>query len=189
MWPWRVKPSSLRWRLLAAMVSSVVVLSGLAAVLDYRRERKRGVDRVLLSLEEQASALQAAHVLIARPNDFGTYVDEYCATMDERISPGHHILILDPNGSVLASSRRHSGPRVEQALLAATGSRAVIDVDKHRLAYVRLRDTQERTYVLAQYLDHVEALLHDQLLRRALLIVVVALTIGIPPAAGTASLC
>jgi sigma-B regulation protein RsbU (phosphoserine phosphatase) len=177
MWPWRAQPSSLRWRLLAAMVGSVVVISSVAAFWDYHRERRRDVGRVLLSLEEQAGALEAADVLMAEPNRFGQYVDEYCATMDERISPGHHILILDPNGSVLASSRHHSGPEVERALLRATGGHAVIDVDGHRLAYVRSRDPKGRTFVLAQYLDRVEAVLHDQLRRRALLIVATALII------------
>jgi len=177
MWYWRAKPSSLRWRLLAAMVSSVVAISSVAAVLDYHRERKHGVDGILLSLEEQAGALEAARILIPEPHAFGAYVEQYCATMDERISPGHHILILDPNGFVLAGSRHHGGPQIEQALLGATGSHAVIEVDGHRLAYVRSSDTKGRTFVLAQYLDHVEATLHDQLLRRAFLIVVTALTI------------
>jgi serine phosphatase RsbU (regulator of sigma subunit) len=177
MWHWRAKPSSLRWRLLTAMVSSVVAISSVAAVLDYHRERKRGVDRILLSLQEQAGALEAARLLIPEPNNFGAYVDQYCATMDERVSPGHHILILDPNGSVLAGSRHHSGPQIEQALLGTTGNHAVIDVDGHRLAYVRSLDAKGRTFVLAQYLDRVEAALHEQLLRRAFLIVVTALTI------------
>lgn len=177
MWHWRMKPSSLRRRLLVAMVGSVVAISAVAAILDYHREQRRGVNRILLSLEEQAGALEAARLVISEPNSFRAYVDQYCATMDERISPGHHILILDPNGFVLASSRHHSGPQVEQTLLGATESHAVIDVDGHRLAYVRSRDATGRTFVLAQYLDRVEAALHDQLLRRALLIVVMALTI------------
>jgi hypothetical protein len=177
VWHWRAQPSSLRRRLLAALVSSVVAISGVAAVLDYHRERKRDVDRILLSLEEQAGALEAACLLMTEPDDFGVYVDRYCATMDERISPGHHILILDPNGSVLAGSRHHSGPQIEQALLGTTGSRAVLDVDGHRLAYVRSLDATGRTFILAQYLDRVETALHEQLLRRAFLIVVTALTI------------
>jgi serine phosphatase RsbU (regulator of sigma subunit) len=177
VWHWRAKPSSLRRRLLAALVSSVVAISGVAAVLDYHRERRRDVDRILLSLEEQAGALEAACLLMTEPNDFGVYVDRYCATMDERISPGHHILILDPNGSVLAGSRHHSGPQIEQALLGTTGSRAVLDVNGHRLAYVRSLDATGRTFILAQYLDRVETALHEQLLRRAFLIVVTALTI------------
>jgi serine phosphatase RsbU (regulator of sigma subunit) len=176
MWHWRAHPSSLRRRLWAAMVSSVVAISGVAAVLDYQREHQRGVDRVILSLEEQASALEAAHLLIPEPNAFGTYVDRYCAAMDERISPGHHILILDARGAVLAGSRHHSGPRVEQALLNTTGSHAVIDAEGHRLAYVRSRDMEGHTFVVAQYLDRVEAALDDQLLRRALPIIVMALT-------------
>ncbi|MHC4520514.1 MAG: hypothetical protein ACYTAS_18145, partial [Planctomycetota bacterium] len=134
---WSAKPSSLRLRLLITMIGSVVIISAVAMVLDYRRERRRDLNRITVSLEEQASALQAAHVLFTDANEFGEYVDEFCATMDERISPGHHILVLNPDGSVFAKSRRHSGPQIEQALLKTTDSHAVKDVDGHRLAYVR----------------------------------------------------
>lgn len=174
---WSAKPSSLRLRLLMAMLSSVVVISAVAMALDYRRERRRDLNRITASLEEQASALQAAHVLITDPNEFGRYVDEFCATMDERISPGHHILVLDPNGAVLAASRRHSGPRIEQALLETTSQRAVTEVGGHRLAYVRSSDADGHVFILAQYLDRVEAVLHDQLLRRAVSLGLIALTI------------
>jgi HAMP domain-containing protein len=78
---------------------------------------------------------------------------------------------------VFAKSRRHSGPQIEQALLKTTDSHAVKDVDGHRLAYVRSLDTDGHTFVLAQYLDRVEAALHYQLLRRAVLLILMALTI------------
>jgi len=45
------------------MISAVVAISTVAMVLDYRRERRRDLNRITVSLEEQASALQAAHVL------------------------------------------------------------------------------------------------------------------------------
>jgi len=159
------------------MVSSVVIISSTAMILDYRHEHRRGVDRIIASLEEQTSALQAARLLIAEPDAFGLYVDEFCATMDERISPGHHILVLDPKGSVFAESRHHRDRQVERALLATTARDAVINVDGHRVAYVRSPDADGHTFILAQYLDHVEAALHDQLVRRAFLVVIIALTI------------
>lgn len=179
MTSWRVKPSSLRLRLLISMIGSVVVISAVAMVLDYRHERRRGLDRITASLEEQASALQSAHTLIEDPNEFGRYVDEFCATMDDRISPGHHILVLNPDGSVFAASQRHSGRQVERALQETTRRRAVEEIDGHRLAYVRSYDQDGHTFVLAQYLDRVEAALHERLRRRAVSLGLIALTIAL----------
>ncbi len=179
MTSWRAKPSSLRLRLLISMIGSVVVISAVAMVLDYRHERRRGLDRIMTSLEEQASALQSAHSLFEDPNAFGRYVDEFCATMDDRISPGHHILVLNQDGSVFAASRRHSGRQVERALQETTRQRAVEEIDGHRLAYVRSYDQDSRTFILAQYLDHVEAALHERLRRRAVSLGLIALTIAL----------
>lgn len=177
MWFWRAKPSSLRQRLLLVLVGSVVTVSSVAMVLDYRREHERRLDAIATSLVEQASALQASHSLVDDPNVFRQYVDEFCATMDERISPGHHIVVLDTDGSVLAASRRHSGPRVEQALLNTTANRSVTTVDDHRLLYVRSSGVEGHTFILAQYLDHAEAALRSQLLRRAFLMMLIVLIV------------
>jgi len=174
VWSWIWKPGSLRLRLLITIVSSVAILSVLAMVSDYRRERRRRFARVTTSLAEQASALQAAHGLIADANEFRRYVDEFCATMDTRISPGHHIVVLNSDGSVFASSRRHSGLAVERALLETGRQEGITGVGRHRLAYIRASDPQGNTFILGQYLDQVEAVLLSQLRRRALWLVVIA---------------
>lgn len=174
MGSWIWKPSSLRLRLLITIVSSVTILSVLAMISDYRRERRRRYARITTSLEEQASSLQAAYGLIADPNEFKRYVDEFCATMDTRISPGHHIVVLNPDGSLFASSQRHSGPEVEQALLETGRPKGITGVGRHRLAYIRVSDSQGNTFILGQYLDQVEAVLLSQLQRRALWLVVIA---------------
>ena len=104
MWRWTIKHDSLRLRLLLAIVAGVTGISATAMTLDYFREYRLGLERIVVSLDEQAGALQEAHRLITDPSQFMHYVHRFCATMDHRISPGHHIMILGPVETVQQSA-------------------------------------------------------------------------------------
>jgi len=157
---------SLRLRLATSVVGSVLVVMAISMVVDYQRAYRIHIDGVLASLEEQARALQVARRQILSPEQFPQYVNDFCAQMNAHISPGHHILVLDPDGKVIASSRHHSGVDVEKALLAADSTANVLSLQKHRLAQIRLKDDDGTTFIMAQYLDHVEEVLRGQLLSR-----------------------
>ncbi len=157
---------SLRLRLSLAAVAGVLVVTGVGTYLDYRREHRVHLDQVLASLSEQARALQMARRQITQPAAFARYVDDVCAQMNDYISPGHHILVLDGVGRAVVRARHHSGAAVERALLAADPEQRVLSVRGHTLAQVRLTDHDGATIILAQYLDRVEAILRGQLLRR-----------------------
>ncbi len=154
---------SLRARLAVAVVLTVLAVVGAGAALDYRREYGVHFEEVFASLEEQARALQVTRARIKDEQAFARYVDDFCAQMNEFVSPGHHILVLDSRGNVKASTRYHSGVEVERALLNASAGTRVLTVGDHRLAQVRVRDEDGTTVVLAQYLDHVERILRGQL--------------------------
>ncbi len=158
---------SLRLRLTAAVVLIVLSVTGIGMVLDYRREYRVHMDELHASLTEQAQALRVARKQIKQSSRFAQYVDDFCAQMNEHISPGHHILVLDDHGEILVSARHHSGPAVEKALLGAGSERRILRVSGHKLAHIRLKDDDGATIILAQYLDHVENILRQQLLSRA----------------------
>jgi HAMP domain-containing protein len=109
--------------------------------------------------------------------EFASYVDDFCAQMNEHISPGHHILILDETGAVMIRSRHHSGAEVEEALLSGNPDERILFVDNHKLAQVRLKDKSGTTIVLAQYLDYMERILRAQLISRGLTTAATALAI------------
>jgi serine phosphatase RsbU (regulator of sigma subunit) len=163
---WTVKHDSLRLRLLLAIVASVTGISATAMALDYFHEYRRGLEGIVVSLDEQAGALQEAHRLITDPNHFTNYVHRFCATMDRRISPGHHILVLHPDGDILARSRRFENQPLERLMLGTSGNRTVMTLGDHQVACVRRSSSEGHTYLLAQYLDHERAALRMQLIRR-----------------------
>ena len=159
---------SLRFRLALSVVLTVLVIIGLGIGIDYRQERQVHIASVLASLEEQGRALQIARRRITENPEFAGYVDAFCAQMNEYVSPGHHVLVLDKSGKVIVRARYHSGEQVEQALLSSAADQGIISISGHRLAQVRVRDDDGATIVLAQYLDHMENILRRQLLSRGL---------------------
>jgi serine phosphatase RsbU (regulator of sigma subunit) len=177
MWSWMVKHDSLRLRLLLAIVGGVAVISAVAMVLDYSRAYRLGLDRIVVALDEQASALREAHRVIAEPNQFAHYVQRFCATMDQRVSAGHHIMVLDPDGGVLARSGSYRNHPLEQAMLRMGGTRALITLDGHAVACVRRSSPEGYMYLLAQYLDHEQAALRAQLVRRLAFVLLLTLVI------------
>lgn len=158
---------SLRLRLTVTVVLIVLAVTGAGTMLDYRREYRAHMNGLRASLTEQAQALRVARAQIGQKLQFTRYINAFCAQMNEYTSPGHHVLVLDSRGEILASTRSHSGIAVEKVLLAATGGKTILKVNGHRLAQVRLKDTDGATIVVAQYLDHIEDILRRQLLSRA----------------------
>ena len=168
--------NSLRLRLTTAVVLSVLLVTGVGMLLDYRREYRIHMDQVRGSLTEQAQALRVARRQINDPKRFARYVTDFCAQMNESISPGHHVLVLGTDGGLVASAYHHGGLAVQEALLAAGDSKEILSVSGHRIAQVRLED-DEVTIVLAQYLDNVEGILRRQLISRAATTAAMALAI------------
>jgi len=159
---------SLRLRLIALVVLTVLAVLAVAMVVDYRRERRAHTEMLVASLEENARAVKLARGRIPDRRSFAEHVDEFCAQMNRHISPGHHVLVLDEAGEVIVSTRHHSGSEVERALLSAGGEEKILSVAGHDVAQVRLKDDDGATIILAQYLDHMQGILRDQMASRAL---------------------
>jgi serine phosphatase RsbU (regulator of sigma subunit) len=168
---------SLRFRLALSVLLTVLGIVGLATVVDYRREHRVHTRGLFAALDEQARALQTARQQITEQAEFARFVDEFCAQMNEYVSPGHHILVLDHNGNVIVRARHHSGEQVEQALLSSSADDKIVLVTGHKLAQVRIKDHDGASIVVAQYLDHMESILRGQLVSRALSAAVTAIAI------------
>lgn len=166
---------TLQIRLVALIILTVLTVSVISVFLDYRREHNQHINTILASLEEQARALKTSRTRITESSGFAEYVEDFCAQMNEFVSPGHHILILDETGAVRVSAQHHSGAEVAHALLSANPDDQIICAGKHRLAQVRLKDEDGTTIVLAQYLDHMERILRSQLISRGLATAVTAI--------------
>ncbi|HEW79585.1 MAG TPA: HAMP domain-containing protein [Phycisphaerales bacterium] len=160
--------ATLQFRLTALVVLTVLMVLSVGIFVDYRRDYRRYIEDVLASLEEQAHALKVARSRIVEKPEFAQYINDLCAQMNEYISPGHHILVLNNKGEILASTRYHSGIEVEQTLLSADPQEQILRIGEHRLAQVRLKDKDGTTIILAQYLDQMEAILQAQLISRGL---------------------
>ena len=108
------KYSPLRLRLFVAIISSVILISAMAMAFEYRYQHRIYLKQTHAALEEQARTLLLARSRISDSTEFAEYVDALCAQMNDYISPGHHVLVLDPNGLVSVRSRHHSGKEVEE---------------------------------------------------------------------------
>jgi serine phosphatase RsbU (regulator of sigma subunit) len=159
--------ATLQIRLVALIILTVLTVSIISLLLDYRREYQQHLNVILSTLEEQARTLKISRRNIREPLAFAQYVNDLCAQMNEFVSPGHHILVLDKTGKLLVSSQHHSGVEVKNALLSANPDEQIIRVDRHNVAQVRLKDEDGMTIILAQYLDHMEQILQSQLISRS----------------------
>lgn len=168
---------TLSFRLTFLIVTAVVAVLGTSMLVDHHFAYRRQLNSTLVSLKEQARTLAAARSRITDPAEFADYVDDFCAQMNEHISPGHHILVLDDQGNVTARSRRHSGADVERALLTPRLQDRILLVDGHNLVDARLKNKDGTTIIVAQYLDPMEGILKARLISRSLTTAMTALII------------
>jgi len=173
-----VKTFSLRNRLLAIIVMGVLTISTISLVLDYHQQYRLGIRKIYAILQENARTLYAAHQLMSDPNLFERYVHDFCAQMNEELSPGHIIMVLDPNDRLIARSFHDAHDNFAQrALLQNVLSNAVLFIPEHRLAAHRFVDSDGMVWILAQYLDHMEFRLKEYILERSISMLIVAAVI------------
>ena len=120
--------TTLQSRLTLLIVIAVLVVLTAGILVDYHLAYRRQVEATLASLEEQARALVVARSRITNQYEFAGYVEDFCAQMNEHISPGHHILVLDSAGQPAIRARHHSGAEVEQALIAAASQDQILTI-------------------------------------------------------------
>ena len=170
---------SLRGRLTFLIIITVFLGTGIGIYLDYRREYSVHTDELFDSLLDEAKALSLSRTYISDPVQFTAYADRLCSQINESVSPGHHILILNPDGSVLVDAVHHSGDEATGSLLATTEPRSIVPVGGRQLVQVRLKDPDGSTIIVAQYLDVIHQILRAQLINRAVTLGIVAVALAV----------
>jgi hypothetical protein len=99
---------SVRFRLLAAANTAIVLLLGVFLILDYRQEIVGRVAEKHTALEEETKTLLPAVLRIRLHGDQAVqrYIDDVCGRMQDSSSPGHHIAV-QMNATVLQAVAHH----------------------------------------------------------------------------------
>ena len=135
---------SLKFRLTLSVIITVCTVITVGMIIEYQRAYQERLEVLRGSLEEQAHAVRLAYSQIKGKEEFARYVNEFCAQINGYISPGHHILVLNDQGQIIASTRHHSGKETEETLLTADPTEKILYQGKHRLAQVDERSSNTR---------------------------------------------
>ncbi len=169
--------TTLRVRLVAMLVFIVILIPTIGMFIDYNRAYKEGFNATVASLEEQARSLLIAYRKIDNNESFKQYVTEYCHQMNEFISPGHLIIVLDTNGETLVQAR-HLSEDINKELFSADPQENLLKLNQKNLAYIVLdQETVGITIIVAQNLSHMEMVLRNQLINRSVTIMIAVLTL------------
>lgn len=159
---------SLRFRLTALAVLTVLVGLSLGMAVDYRRESRIHRTELFSDLRHEANALLFAWQRIPDRGVFVGYVHAYCDQMDARLAPGHHVLVVDAQGEVIARRGHVPGVDIEQFLLQEQHGESILHLQDHDVAQYRVHAADGTTIIVAQYLDYIQGVLRAQLVDRVL---------------------
>ena len=167
-------PSSIRFRLLVTVNSTIALLLLGFLVVDYFREIADRVAQKHVALEEEARTLLPA-IQRVRPQGIPViqeYLDTVCGQMHEASSPGHHIGIRLQESVLQAVAHQRASPEIFAAMEAAATSpthRANLGQEQLVVGSVQQGDTS--VYV-SEYLTDIERAARRQVFQRLLGIVV-----------------
>lgn len=169
--------TTLQCRLVALLVFIAVLIPTIGMVVDYRRAYGENVIATVASLEEQARSLLVAYDRIIGDENYRDYVIEYCHQMNEFISPGHLIVVLDAKGDVLVQVH-HQADTIDADIFMSDSETNILHSDGHNLAYTKVtHETSEIAIIVAQTLNYMEMRLRNQLINRGITIVVSVLSL------------
>lgn len=169
--------SSLRLRLTLAVTFIVLATGGVGIYIDYKRESSARLAEVRSSLLTQAHALDVAlrGVSDGDKKKMTRMVTSFRNRIEKNIGPGHHILVVDTTGDVIAEARHADDDFDEEddAILEAQDN-SVISVAGETLAVTRLKDHDGDEIIMARHLDEPLRELRQEMRSRILQIAVAA---------------
>jgi serine phosphatase RsbU (regulator of sigma subunit) len=169
--------TTLQFRLGTLLVFIVLLIPAIGMFVDYNRAYNESLSATVATLEEQARSLFIAREKIPDNENYKHYVTEYCHQMNEFISPGHLILILDAEGQILIQAH-HQDEDINKEIVLANPKENLLKLNQYKLAYTVLeKETAGITIIVAQNLDHMEMILRNQLINRSLTTMVVVLSL------------
>jgi len=164
-----------RTRILLVLNVAVVLVLGIFLLWDYANNWRAAIARKKITLDEEASAL---HTLLRHyaedPKLLQQYIDEACMVMQERTSPGHHIAV-EVGGKDFQSSAHHrpSAKMLQWMKAAAASPDEIGEADRGEIV-VGMASGGGMTIYISEYLFNVRAVLHEQIERGVLSILVLA---------------
>ena len=164
---------SRRWSLssrlsLAINLAAVIVLIGFW-LMDYRRERAIHIQDLVQQLREEAKVLSVASRVLADPEAFQQYIDQYCHQMERHISPGHHIVVLNTSGDVVARAHERDDPILESKMSGTErDSFSIFDYLDQEYVVAGLNVVDSTRILVAQSLAPVQRVIRRQAISRAI---------------------
>lgn len=177
LWPRR---NTLSFRLNMAINSTaVLVLVGFWTV-DYHREKHLHLDEQVERLQEEARTLSLARQTFGAKDahSFADYIDDYCAQMAAPVSPGHHILVVDGKGVVVARAHSRAETHLE-ANMAPTrpGAPLIFSHAGQDYLAIAVRLGPDSRLVVAQSLAPVWSVIRRLTISRAASVTVLVATV------------
>ncbi|MCK6456724.1 MAG: SpoIIE family protein phosphatase [Phycisphaerae bacterium] len=160
--------------------ATVVVVFGAAEAIDFTRERASLLSQQLEKLKEEANVLAVARRRLDRRDEYQRFLDDFCRQMSAVASPGHHILALDPDGSVFLRAHARGNPKLEAQMIAAVRTAAPATELIHQGAVYLVasaKTDQGRPIVVAQSLEPMLRLIQSRAIARLAGVGVLALLI------------
>lgn len=180
-----IRVRSVRFRLLVAVNTAIVLLLGVFLIVDYRQEIAARVAEKHVALEEETKTLLPA---VSRLRPYGRqavqrYIDDVCGRMQDSASPGHHIAV-QMDGAVLQAVAHH---RASAAIFDAMkrASRAPTHRAKTGDEEMVVGSTRQDgiTVYVSEYMSNLRGAARGDILRRlpriVLLVLVTAIVVNL----------
>ncbi len=159
---------TLAFRLALAVNLAVVVVLGAFEFVDYRREETVHIRQEVDRLREEAQVLRVAAKHFSGVEEFQRFVDQFCRQMSSAASPGHHIVVFDRTGRVVARAHERAKSSLEAKMASARqASSSQFDHDGDPFVSVNLKTDKDTIIAVAQSLAPTRQLLRAQRISRA----------------------
>lgn len=148
--------NTLAFRIALLINATVVGVLGSAEFIDLQRERRALLSQEYEKLKEEANVLAVAQARIGTPDEFQPFLDDFCLQMSTAASPGHHILVLDPSGTIPLRAHARANPELEAEMIAAIrGPSPSPDFKHHDAVYIVASAATQggRSIIVAQSLE------------------------------------
>jgi len=176
--PPRPVRSRLGLRLGIIITLIVLITAGVGMLLDFRRAYRKELTDVFRSLRTVAHSVEPARRRITQANLLGRFLTNFVIRMDASVAPGHHVVVFDDNGAVLAAAAHQGADLAKETFPAAGPQEELVRTSNGPMAVFRLHepgsDDGGATVLVARHLDQTLDALRQDLSSRALQILIIA---------------
>lgn len=146
---------ALRVRFLALTIAVVLAGGALATWIDYRREYATDLQDLLDGMQDDAEGLRLARLRIADASEYQGFVESFNRHMNEHLSPGHGIVLIDAKGHASGHAPEDLETLADVLRQQAT-SEGVVRFERRDVAWVRVEDPADGFICVTQFTDPVD---------------------------------